>query len=208
MKQNNRALTIGLMGNSGCGKSTVSAYLKQKGAFIIDADEIAHRLMKPGERSYNGIIKQFGNDILNDDMTINRKKLGDIVFNDKKSLEKLNEISHNAIVSEILRLKENELKSGRADFIVIDAPLLTETGLNRACDRVWLVYADYEKRIERIIKRDGITAQKAEERLKNQTAMNELEKFADEIIDNSNDNNSELLEKIDILLEKAMKETP
>lgn len=208
MRQNSgSAVTIGLMGNSGCGKSTVSLYLKEKGAFIIDADRIAHSLIKPGEKCYNDIREEFGSGILNDDTTIDRKKLGDVVFNNRAKLERLNEISHKAIVDEILRLRAEKLKDGKISLIVIDAPLLTETGLHRVCDRVWLVFAEYEKRIERIMKRDSITREKTEERFKNQTDFKELKKYADEIIDNSADDTSKVFEKIDALLAELQQST-
>lgn len=200
MKQN-KILTIGLMGNSGVGKSTVSDYLKEKSAFIIDADKISHSLMEKGKKCYNEVTKEFGEEILNEDKTINRQKLGAIVFNDKAKLKRLNEISHKIIVDEILRQKAEIIANPKEyKYIVIDAPLLTETGLDKACDTVWLVYADYEERIKRIIKRDNISRQRAEERFKNQTPFEVLKDFANEVLDNTDEDKTKLYSKIDKIL--------
>lgn len=200
MRQN-KVITIGLMGNSGAGKSTVSEYLKEKSAFIIDADKISHSLMEKGKKCYNEVVKEFGEDILNEDKTINRQKLGSIVFNDKNKLERLNEISHKIIVDEILRQKAEIMENPKEyKYIIIDAPLLTETGLDKACDSVWLVYADYEERIKRIIKRDNISRERAEERFKNQTSFEKLKAFANEIFDNTAEDKTNLYSKIDKIL--------
>lgn len=200
MRQN-KVITIGLMGNSGAGKSTVSEYLNGKSAFIIDADKISHSLMEKGKKCYNEVVKEFGEDILNEDKTINRQKLGSIVFNDKNKLERLNEISHKIIVDEILRQKAEIMENPKEyKYIIIDAPLLTETGLDKACDSVWLVYADYEERIKRIIKRDNISRERAEERFKNQTSFEKLKAFANEIFDNTAEDKTNLYSKIDKIL--------
>ncbi len=202
MKQN-KIKTIGITGSSGSGKSTICQYLKTKGAFIIDADKISHYLTKPGKICYNEIVSEFGYDILSSDGSINRKKLASIVFNDPQKLERLNEITHKKIIEEILSIK-NEITEGctEYDYIVIDAPLLIETGLYKSCDFVWLVCADYEKRIERITKRDGISRKKTEERFNNQTSFEILKKFSNEILDNSDEDKTGLYLKIDEILNR------
>lgn len=186
---------IGITGNSGSGKSVVSEVISEKGGFIIDADKIAHDIILKGNVAYDEIIKGFGNDILNDDGQIDRKKLGNKVFNNKKSLELLNSITHKHIV-EIIKKKIDEERNNSHSCIIVDAPLLIETNLHTLCSKVWLVYADREKRIQRIIKRDGISRELAEARIKNQTPYDKLKKYAHIITDNSGDDIEELKKRI------------
>ncbi len=179
---------IGLTGNSGSGKSTVADILKNEGGYIIDADKIAHENMKLKGCAYSEIISYFGNDILDSDKNIDRKKLGNIVFNNKNKLNKLNEITHKYIIEKI----ENEIKknvdSKEYKFVVIDAPLLIETGLNNKVDSVWVVYADFEKRVKRIMIRDNITEEEVKRRFENQLDFEKQKVYADEIILNNDFN--------------------
>ncbi|WDC83856.1 dephospho-CoA kinase [Caloramator sp. mosi_1] len=101
---------IGLTGGIASGKSTVSNYLKLKGIDVIDADLISREIYKVGEKAYTLVVKEFGKEILEDDLTINRKRLGNIVFNNLDKLQRLNEITHPIILSEIKRRVDNCLK--------------------------------------------------------------------------------------------------
>jgi len=154
---------IGLTGGSGSGKTTVALALEHLGAFVIDCDKIAHENMLKGGIAYDDILKEFGRDILLPNGEIDRKKLGSIVFSDKAALSRLNAVTHGHITDRVRALvdKGNPLT-------VIDAPLLYETGLDSLCDEVWVTQAPYEVRIDRIVKRDGISRREAEKRLKNQ----------------------------------------
>lgn len=154
---------IGLTGGSGSGKSSVAAALEKAGARVIDCDKIAHENMRKGGIAYGEIVSAFGNDILLENGEINRKKLGSIVFSDKTQLEVLNKITHKHILD---RVKELVCQGG--DTVVIDAPLLRQTGLDRLCDEVWITDAPYDVRVQRIMERDGISANEAEKRLSNQ----------------------------------------
>lgn len=154
---------IGLTGGSGSGKSSVAAALKKAGARVIDCDKIAHENMKRGGASYNEIVSAFGADILLENGEIDRKKLADIVFSDKKQLERLNKITHSRICGRV-----RELVNEGGALIVIDAPLLRQTGLDKLCGEVWITDAPYEARIRRVMERDGISLGEAEKRLKNQ----------------------------------------
>lgn len=174
---------IGLTGNSGSGKGMVADIMRDNGALILDCDKIVHDNMAIGGASYKDIINYFGNDILNDDNTINRAYLGNIVFNDKVKLNKLNEISHRYVTSYIKQMIKEHSKSYK--YIVIDAPLLFEAGLEVLCSSVWLVYADENIRLDRVINRDNITKEKAIARFNNQCDYKELIKKADVIIDNN-----------------------
>lgn len=189
MKQNK---IIGLTGGSGSGKSTVAAALSTLGAFVIDCDKIAHENMLRGGIAYDEIVKEFGRDILAPTGEIDRKSLGNIVFNDKNALDRLNHIAHRHIINRVKELAEGS----RSEITVIDAPLLYQTGLDRLCDEVWVTDAPYQVRLKRIMERDGITRQAAESRLKNQGEYNggdkriitdfatieELESFVKELI--------------------------
>lgn len=180
MMQNN--IIIGLTGTSGSGKSSVSKILKEYGFKILDCDAIAHKNMETTGVAYKDIVAGFGNEILNPDMTINRKILGSIVFNNRDKLKKLNDITHKHIsdylISEIENTDEN---------IVIDAPLLYEAGLDRLCHKVWAVVCDDNIRLERVMKRDNISAQSALDRFKNQKTNSYFEEKADIVLDNSYD---------------------
>lgn len=197
----NKMQIIGLTGNSGCGKSTVSNILYEFGAYIIDADKIAHDIIKKGNIAYIEIIKLFGNDILNQENEIDRKKLAEIVFNNKEKLELLTILTHKYIIEYIKEDIKNILSSNlNYRYIVIDAPLLIEAGLHKITDKVWVVYADLNIRIERITKRDKITKQKAIERFNNQMEYEKLKSYADIIIENNDNDLNKLKETVKGLL--------
>lgn len=181
-----RMKTIGLTGGTGSGKSLVSEILKKNNAFIIDADKIAHEIILKGRPAYDEILEYFGRNILDIDGNIIRKKLGEIVFSDKKKLQYLNLCTHKYICKEI---EENIslIKMGAIKYscIVIDAPLLIEGNLIPLCDEVWIVFADEERRISRIMNRDNISKEQASARIASQMSWNDYEKYADEIINNN-----------------------
>lgn len=173
---------IGLTGNSGCGKGVVAEIMSKYGALILDCDKIAHDNMKPLGIAYREITEAFGDSILNKDYTINRKILGSIVFKDKEMLTLLNSITHKYVIEVI----NNAIMLNRdKNLIVIDAPLLIEAGLKRYCDSVWMVYAPFEVRIERVMKRDKIGRKDALLRFENQMSIDELKKYSDVIIENN-----------------------
>lgn len=177
---------IGLTGSSGSGKSAVSRIFEKNGGYVIDADRIAHENIKKGNPAYNELKLSFGNDILFSNEEIDRKKLGELVFSDKEKLKLLNEISFKYIFEKISEKMDYIIKNpGDYRFIVIDAPLLIETGLNSISSEVWLICADEKIRLERIIKRDNIDISYAAKRLNNQTPQKELIPFADIIIENN-----------------------
>lgn len=179
---------IGLTGGSGSGKSTVSRILKQHGAFIIDADKIAHQIIVCGQPAYNEIKEYFGKDILDDKGNIIRKELGKIVFADKDKLSFLNKCTHKYIIENI----KNEICIAKAkdklyNMIVIDAPLLIEGGLTDICKYVVVVNASKDIRLKRIVERDNIEIELAEKRLFSQLTWHDYQKAATFIIDNSGD---------------------
>lgn len=152
-------MIIGVTGGSGTGKSTVSDYLKKAGFYVIDADSVAHSVMESGSPCLNEVLDFFGNEYLNSDGSLNRKKLGSKVFEDKNLLEKLNEITHKYIIKEI------EFLALKHPFVVIDAALLFESGLSKLCDKTIFVSCIKEIRIKRIMARDNVTEQYASSRI-------------------------------------------
>lgn len=190
---------IGLSGGTGTGKGFVGQYLLEKGAVIIDADTIGHKIIEKGTPAYAEIVSYYGESILDEAGQIVRKRLGEIVFQDKEKLAFLNRCTHKHIADEIIRLVEDEKKKAVAKAVVIDAPLLFEAGLARICDKIWIVEAELEKRIARIMARDGISEEIARARILSQKTPQEYAKSANVIIQNNGD--SAMVEKqIDALL--------
>ena len=178
---------IGLTGGTGSGKSVVSKSLLAAGAVIVDADRIAHEIILKGEPAYHEIIEYYGTGILDVEGNIIRKKLGEIVFNDKEKLTFLNQCTHKYITAEVKRQIAEAKEAGTAKAIIVDAPLLLEAKLETVCDLVWVVYAEPEVRAQRVMARDGITYELAKARIANQKSWEEYRAAADAVIDNSKD---------------------
>lgn len=178
---------IGLTGGTGSGKSVVSKSLAAAGAIIVDADKIAHEIILKGEPAYQEIIAYYGTGILDEEKNIIRKKLGEIVFNDKEKLAFLNQCTHKYICAEVDRQIAAGKAEGAATAIVLDAPLLLEAGLEKVCDVVWVVYADPEVRAQRVMARDGVSYELAKARIANQKSWEEYKQAANAVIDNSKD---------------------
>lgn len=179
---------IGLTGGTGSGKGFVAERLRKRNAYVMDADVIAHEIIEKGKPAYNEIIKYFGDEILDENGQIIRRKLGDIVFSDGEKLAFLNLCTHKYINMEIMRvIKEISPQTDKYTAIVIDAPLLAEAGLTDVCDDIWVVYADSEVRIKRIMERDSITEEQARKRIASQKSWEEYKALGAVIIDNSSD---------------------
>ncbi len=195
----NKMKVIGLTGGIGCGKSTAAKYMKERGFFHIDADEIGRSITAKGSSLIPVLDSVFGAEgelgdgktcIIKDDMTLDRKTLASVVFSDKVKKQRLDDIMLEKIVSEIDDIIE-KYRTDRipgtenAKGILLDAPLLYEAGLDDRCDMVLLIVADTESRIERVCRRDGITAQDVRNRINSQMSDEEKAELADVIIDNS-----------------------
>lgn len=178
---------IGLTGGTGSGKSIVSAFLEQNGAYIIDADEIAHGIIERGKPAYEELTNYFGGAILDQDRNILRKKLGSIVFTNKEKLDSLNRCTHKYISQEIDKQIAERKKKQRDTCIVLDAPLLLEAKLENRCNEIWVVFAEEEVRARRIMERDNITYQEAKNRIGCQKNWDFYRQKANLILDNSKD---------------------
>ena len=183
---NNAIKIIGIIGNSGSGKSTVAKILKSLGCYVIDADDIAHEIILHNKDVYIKIIQAFGTNILQtDSIQIDRKKLGQIVFSDKKKLDLLNSITHPYIISAIVnQIKLLYFQKEKYKYIILDAPLLIETNLHEITDEIWLIDTDENLKIERLKQRDKISQEMIMKRWQNQISIDEAKKFADVIINN------------------------
>ena len=179
-KQNKKKI-VGLTGGFGSGKSTVARMFGRFGARIIDADKISHDLIKPREEAYRKVICLFGKEILTKSGLINRRKLAAIVFNDKKTLAEFNKIMHPAIIRRI----KQEIKSAKEGIVVLDAPLLVETGLDKLVDTVVVVNAEVSKQIKRIQKRAKLPKSEIIARIKSQIPLKRKLLLADFVIDNN-----------------------
>jgi dephospho-CoA kinase len=154
------------------------------GAIIIDADEVAHAIIEPGKPAWEDIVEHFGSEVLNPDQTIDREKLGAIVFNDPEKLQVLNQITHPR-VGEQFKQMIKDIKSQQADAVLfIEVPLLYETHMDRICDEVWVVWVDEETQIQRLMKRDGLSREDALKRIDAQMSLDEKARRADFVIDN------------------------
>ncbi|MFQ5788810.1 MAG: dephospho-CoA kinase, partial [Thermodesulfobacteriota bacterium] len=176
---------IGLTGNIASGKTEVANIFKDLGAKVIDADQIAREIVKPGEVAWLEITDEFGREILNSDGTINRQKLGEIVFNDKLKREKLNRITHPTIIATIKERIET-YEEERVKVVIIEAALIVEKGgLKDLIDDLIVVTADRETQIKRIISRDGLKREEALSRIKSQMPATQKIQHATHVIDNS-----------------------
>lgn len=166
---------IGLTGPTGSGKTTMAKRLSEMGAHVLDADEIARGLQQPGCAGALAIQSAFGSEYF-DEGRLNRAKLAELVFNDKSELRRLNDVMFPLIIDET----KNRLQ--KLDGVcIIDAALLFEAGMDKICQRVWLARADDDVRKKRIMKRDGIGMEQAEQRMRSQCT----DYPADEVIDTS-----------------------
>jgi dephospho-CoA kinase len=178
-------LLLGLTGGIATGKSLVSEILKELGACIIDADKIAREVVEPEKPAWLEIVAFFGKDIINEDKTINRKKLGEIVFNDTLKRRRLEEIVHPRVIEEENKRIEDYKRSNPDGIAVIDAALLIEGGGHKRVDKLIVVYTDRETQMKRLMERDGLSGQDAEKRINSQMPLEEKIKMADFVIDNS-----------------------
>lgn len=174
---------VGLTGGIASGKSTVSRLFREAGAFVIDADEIAHAVIHRGAPAYAGVVEAFGAVILDKKGEIDRKRLGEIVFNDARRRERLNQLVHPHVYAQAEKEKTAIAAAHPEAVILFDVPLLIETGAHREMDLVIVVYVDRATQIDRLIQRDGLTREEAERRIDVQMPLDEKRRFADEIID-------------------------
>jgi len=155
---------IGLTGPSGSGKTSLCLAALEMGCYTINADDVYHALLVPPSECLNDIVGAFGDEVLNEDGTLNRKKLGNIVFSDDEKLSKLNFITHR-YVKERFREIISEMRDNDVQTVIIDAPTLFESGFDTECDITVCLLATRDLREKRIISRDHLTKERADSRL-------------------------------------------
>ena len=178
-------LKVGLTGSIAVGKSHVLSILRELGCVTFDADKIAHSVMEPGRAAYMDIVREFGESVLAGDRSIDRVKLGAIVFADQKRRERLNEIVHPRVIEEQNRLLGEVEANAPVGIAIVDAALMIESGGYRRFDKLIVVYCDRETQIKRLMSRNQITREDAERRVAAQMPSEEKRRYADYEIDTS-----------------------
>src|SRR4026208_2356279 len=178
-------LRVGLTGSIGVGKSYVSGVLQELGCHVVDADQTAREVVVPGAAGLEAVVAAFGSEILRGDGTLDRAKLGGIVFPDQKKRELLNSILHPFIIARQDELLDEWEKEDPAGIGVIDAALMIESGGYKRFDKLIVVHCRPEVQLERLLKRDGLSEAEARQRIVSQMPQEEKQKFADYLIDTS-----------------------
>ena len=174
---------IGITGGIACGKSNLTGALKKAGAHVIDADEISRNLTADGGKALQEIRSAFGNAVF-DGEKLNRRALADLIFTDEEKRKQLNGILHPLVFQEISRQMKLARES-KEKVVFLDIPLLYETGAERLCDAVWCAYIPGEEQITRLMLRDGITREKALDKIHSQMSALDKKNRADKVIDTS-----------------------
>ncbi len=175
---------IGLTGGIASGKSTVSAFLQDKGYTIIDADLAARMVVEVGQPAYLAIVEAFGKGILQENGQIDRAGLGAIIFNDQSKRNLLNGIVHPAVRSMMLSHKDEAIENGK-QTVIMDVPLLFESDLTWMVDRTIVVTVEEDVQLSRLMKRNELTEEEAASRISSQLPLREKAEKADAVIDNN-----------------------
>lgn len=175
-------LRVGLTGGIASGKSTVAARMTELGLTVLNADALAHRLIEPGQPAYDDIVREFGREILRADGSVDRKKLGDIVFRDAARRERLNQIVHPRVIeAREERLQEMETQNPLG-LAIVEAALLIEAGYYKKLDRLVVCSCRPEQQMERLRAR-GLTEEEARQRIDAQLPLAEKLRLADDVVD-------------------------
>lgn len=178
------SIVVGLTGGIASGKSTVSSILIEKGITVIDADIEARLAVENGEEAYYEIVSQFGVEVLHSDESIDRGKLGSIIFHNQEKRFVLNNIVHPAVRKRMIIKKEKAIADGER-LIIMDIPLLFESKLTSLVDRTLLVYVDETVQLERLMERNQLSEEDAIARIHSQMPLKEKIQLADAVINNN-----------------------
>jgi dephospho-CoA kinase len=172
-------LKVGLTGSIAVGKSYVLSILRELGCVTFDADKIAHSVMEPGRAAYEDVVREFGREVLANDGTIDRVKLGAIVFASAERRDRLNQIAHPRVIEEQNRLLAEAEAANPDAIVVIDAALMIESGGYKRFDKLIVIYCDRESQVERLMNRNQITREDAERRIAAQMSSEEKRRYGD-----------------------------
>ena len=174
---------VGLTGGIASGKSTISRLFRKEGASIIDADEIAHKLIRKGEQAYQPVVASFGTRILDEDGEINRKKLGEIIYSNPEKRRNLNQIVHPLVFERALSERKRIVHQHPKKVLIFEVPLLFETKSDQEMDFILLAYVDLKTQIDRLVRRDHLSRHDALLRIHAQMPLENKVQFSDEVID-------------------------
>ena len=178
----NKPYVIGLTGGIGCGKSEAAQYLRTLGAAHLDADEISRALTAEGGEALGEIRRVFGDAAFHPDGTLDRATLGRLVFANEPARRALEGILHPLVQRNMLLAMDAAAEAG-AKVVILDVPLLFETGMDALCDETWALYVDREKQIARVVSRDGLSREEAENRIDSQMPVDQRNARATHAID-------------------------
>lgn len=177
----NRPYIIGLTGGIGTGKSEAAKFLASLGAVHLDADAVSHELTQPGGEALEPIRAEFGEGVFREDGTLDRQALANITFSDPARKRALEAILHPRIQRDLMRGIDRAAEEG-AKVVILDVPLLFETGMDALCDETWVLSADPETQVARVMMRDRVERELVEARIQNQMPAEEKEKLATQVI--------------------------
>lgn len=181
MTANHKPYILGVTGGIASGKTTACEYLKSLGAQIVDADEISRSMTAPGGAALPEIRRVFGDNIFLEDGSLNRRMLGDVVFSDERARRALEQIIHPAVQKQMMDTVDRLNDSG-AQVVVLNVPLLVESGMDALCDGYWVMMLETEKQILRVMNRDQMSREQAEARVKSQLSPEAKMKNASAVI--------------------------
>ena len=199
-----KSLVIGLTGNIATGKSTILNHLIEKCATIIDADKLGHRVIEPGGPAYDAVVRTFGKEILREDGTIDRKKLGKIVFSNPLDLGRLEKIVH----PKVFELGKQEIASNDSSVIILEAIKLFEAGLmSTLCDEIWVVTSSFATQFRRLLEMRNMEEYEARRMIKLQPPQAAKVNQADRVIDNDG-SLAELYSQLDAIWDELKRRYP
>lgn len=187
---------IGITGGIATGKSTVTNYLRQKGYTVVDADEAARAVVAPMSLGIDKVIDAFGQQIVKGDGQLDRELLGKLIFKDEAKRDQLNQLLHPLIMDWM----DQQIAQAEAEIVFVDVPLMYEVGYDQKVNQVWLVYVNRMIQLQRLMERNHLTEEEANQRIDSQWSLEDKKEKADVIIDNEG-NLDALYRQIDQLLE-------
>ena len=188
---------IGITGGIATGKSTVSDYLRQKGYTVVDADEAARAVVAPMSLGIDKVIDAFGRQMVKSDGQLDRELLGSVIFKDEAKRDQLNQLLHPLIMDWM----DQQIAQVEAEIVFVDVPLLYEVGYDQKVDQVWLVYVNRMTQLHRLMERNHLTEEEANQRINSQWSLEAKKEKADVVINNEGDLDA-LYRQIDQLLEE------
>lgn len=181
-------MTIGITGGVGAGKSQILSYIEENyNSKVIRADEVAHLLEEPGHKCYDRIVSLLGRDILQENGSIDKKKMAAIIFSNKDKLTGVNAIIHPEVKKYIIEQMQKEKEAGKIDFLFIEAALLIEEHYDEIVDEMWYIHADVEIRSKRLAESRQYSAEKITDIMRGQLSEEEFRKHCSVVIINNGD---------------------